>query len=134
MYSPCANWHNNCNALEIFGKPRCVKKLGSDQRTRKRSKADFRVWLTLPLSKGGTRQSGRATDISELGIGIHIAVQVEVGHLVTLEFVPPHCMRPIQLRAIIRNRNGFRYGLEFLHPTLEQKQQIARSCIGLELS
>lgn len=104
------------------------------ERRAKRYEVDFRVWLNLPASKGGSRQSGRATDIAELGIGVYVATELEAGHVVTVEFAPPGCTQLLQVKAIIRRRHGFHYGLEFLEMSSSQKETIARSCVALELA
>ncbi len=106
----------------------------ASRRNAPRYDADFQVWLTLPASKGGSRLSGYATDLSAGGIGVHVGTQIEVGHLVTVEVIPPRCQRLLQLRAIVRRRAGYQYGLEFLQPTSLQKELITLSCTGLALS
>jgi len=110
--------------------------LDMDRRKLRRFEADFRVWITLPASKGGVRKSGQAIDISEGGLGVYMAMGIEVGYVVTLEFVPPYSTQLLQLRAIVRTRcgDGFRYGLEFLFATFAQKEIVSKSCRAIALS
>ena len=107
---------------------------GDERRAAKRYQTDFRVWVTLPASRGGTRHSGQTVDIGTFGLGICCAVALEVGHRVGLEFTLPGSTQVLQLGAIVRNRRGFHYGLQFLNISPAQQQAIARTCVLLELT
>jgi hypothetical protein len=45
--------------------------------------------------------------------GMELAVDEEV----TIEFTPPYTGQPIRVRACVRDRSGYNYGLEFLQET-----------------
>jgi hypothetical protein len=55
---------------------------------------------------------GRATDISECGIAVILPVELPIGTVVELEI--KLATVPVITRAIVRNRNVFRHGLEFV--------------------
>jgi hypothetical protein len=51
-----------------------------------------------------------------------------------LEFTLPLSRQPTRLRAIVRYKNGFQYGLEFLAMDATQREAIRRACGILPLS
>lgn len=57
---------------------------------------------------------GRAQDISDSGMAVILPVELPIGTAVELEIkLAP---APVATSAIVRNRNVFRYGLEFVQP------------------
>jgi hypothetical protein len=65
-------------------------------------------------------------DVSEGGIGMLSPYELELDQVVDLEFSLPETKAPLQLRAVIRSKVGFRVGCEFVSPTSEQKAEIVR--------
>ena len=55
---------------------------------------------------------GRTVDISESGIAAMLTLEAPVGEMVELEFTLPS--EPVAIHAIVRQKNVFRYGLEFM--------------------
>jgi PilZ domain-containing protein len=55
---------------------------------------------------------GHSVDISESGISALLRVEVPVGEVVRLEFTVP--TGDVQIHALVRQRNAFRYGFQFL--------------------
>lgn len=43
-----------------------------------------------------------------------------------LEFTPPYADPPIRVRGTVRNRAGYRYGVEFLIENAEESEQVNR--------
>ena len=66
---------------------------------------------------------GRSLGISEAGISSLLAVELEIGECVTMEFGLPGNSHVLHLRALVRNRSGARFGIEFL--TLSERQRAA---------
>ena len=56
----------------------------------------------------------RFRDISDDGAAIFAAVELPIDSEVQVEFTPPIDHGPLRVRAIIRNRRKYVYGLEFL--------------------
>jgi PilZ domain len=82
-----------------------------------------RRWDRLPVdlqvrvvtSKGfsTTVVTGRGTEMSEGGMVLYAGIMLNPGDLLELEFdTPIHSRIP----AIVRSRNGFCFGLEFIAP------------------
>ncbi len=68
---------------------------------------------------------GRTVDISESGISAILRVEVPVGEVVRLEFTLP--FGEVELHALVRHRNAFRYGLHFVD-SASAFDTIGRTC------
>jgi c-di-GMP-binding flagellar brake protein YcgR len=97
-----------------------------------RYRADF------PLAGSGLRENGyfavqgRCSDIGEGGMGVVLTSPVQPGEVLALEFRFPNSEEVISIRAIVRYRNGFAHGLEFLGVTPGQQSAINGFCAALE--
>src|SRR6516225_5261738 len=77
----------------------------------------FRLDLPLRLvvhREKTTIVNGRGSDISEGGLNIFAGVELKEGDEIFVEFTPPYSSDPIRVRGVIRNREGYKYGVEFL--------------------
>ena len=63
-----------------------------------------------------------------------LALGLEPGEVVSMDFPLPLSPYPIKLRAIVRYRIGLHYGFEFLTPTTEQRASLERVCSMLAAS
>jgi hypothetical protein len=77
------------------------------------------------------RLEGHCTDLSEAGIGILVAAELDVGEVVGLGFTVGGSF-PRELRAVLRYRRGFHYGFEFLSLTAEQQESLRQYVKGLK--
>jgi hypothetical protein len=73
---------------------------------------------------------GDTVDISESGISAILRVEVPVGGMVRLEFALP--LGDVEVLAMVRHRNAFRYGFQFVEATSAQ-DVIGRTCRQLAL-
>ena len=71
---------------------------------------------------------GRSTEMGQDGIGATLTGSLEPGEIVTLEIPLPLPPYPIKVRAIVRYRQGLRYGFEFLTLNDSQRDTIQRVC------
>src|SRR5256885_7610415 len=71
---------------------------------------------------------GRSTEMGQDGIGATLTGSLENGEIVTLEVPLPLTPYPIRVRAIVRYRQGLRYGFEFLTLNDNQRDTIRRVC------
>ena len=55
---------------------------------------------------------GRTLDLSESGISAMLRLKVPLGEVVKLDFELP--LGPVTIHAVVRQRNAFRYGFQFL--------------------
>src|SRR5271166_6895837 len=71
---------------------------------------------------------GRSTELSQDGIGATLTGDLETGEIVSLEIPLPLSPYPLKVRAIVRYRQGLRYGFEFLTLGEPQRETIRRVC------
>jgi hypothetical protein len=77
---------------------------------------------------------GRSNMLGQEGIGGTLTGDLEIGEVVGLEFPVPLSPHPVKLRAIVRYKNGFQYGFEFLAVDSGQRQSLLRACEILPLT
>jgi PilZ domain-containing protein len=77
---------------------------------------------------------GRSNMLGQEGIGGTLTGDLQIGEVVGLEFPVPLSPHPIKLRGIVRYKNGFQYGFEFLAVDAGQKQALLRACEILPLT
>ena len=58
--------------------------------------------------------NARLRDMSDDGCAVFAAVELAIDSEVEIEYTPSFNRGPVRVRAIVRNRRGYIYGLEFL--------------------
>jgi hypothetical protein len=71
---------------------------------------------------------GHSTELGQDGIGATLTGELEPGEIVSLEFPLPLSPYPLKIRAIVRYRQGLRYGFEFLTLSDQQCEMLRRVC------
>ena len=71
---------------------------------------------------------GQASDISEYGMALMVPKSLEIGTHIEIEFSLPITQHKLTLAAEIKNRQNFRYGVEFRFPTKNQREAILKAC------
>lgn len=72
------------------------------------------VDVSVRVFRGGSFATlGRGHDISCSGMALYTPIELELNQEIQLSFVLPYSRMQFGLRAFVRNRNGFRYGIEF---------------------
>ena len=71
---------------------------------------------------------GRSTELGQDGIGATLTGELEKGEIVSLEIPLPLSPYPLKVRAIVRYRQGLRYGFEFLTLGDAQRDTVRRVC------
>jgi hypothetical protein len=80
------------------------------------------------------RLEGHCRDLSKAGMSILLATELSHGDVVSLTFALPGSALPWEVRAVVRYRRGYQYGLEFLSLTQEQQVLLESYLESLELS
>ena len=98
--------------------------------TRRFPRFSIDVRLQVKMFQAGEFRScwGRSTEMGQDGIGATLTGSLEPGEIVTLEIPLPLTPYPIKVRAIVRYRQGLRYGFEFLTLNDGQRDTILRVC------
>lgn len=74
---------------------------------------DMPVRVVTARGFSSTVVEGRGTEISEGGMVLYAGILLNPGDLLEVEFDTPNHSR---MTAIVRSRNGFCFGLEFIAP------------------
>ena len=71
-------------------------------------------------------RDGRGTEMSEGGMRLLLGVELGLGDEIEVEFTPPYSGNPIRVRSEVRNRNGYRYGVELVPEGMEERSEVTR--------
>lgn len=90
-----------------------------------RHKIDLPVRVVIPLTDKTRIVSGRGNELNDGGLQVFAGTEMKIGDGIFVEFTPPYSGKPVRVAAVVRNRSGFDYGLEFLPGDLQQQQRVA---------
>lgn len=77
------------------------------------------------MTSGTETFRGWSTDVGAGGLGITVAAEITVRSELLVEFAIQGAA-PIKVRAVVRYRKGFKYGLEFLMITPQDLEAIKK--------
>jgi hypothetical protein len=95
---------------------------GREARRHRRFNLDVEIKID---SKTSGVLTGRTVDVSESGISAILKIEVPVGEMVELQFKLPN--GPVTVYAMVRHRNAFRYGFQFVE-TPASREIILAAC------
>ncbi len=104
------------------------KSAGARARRYPRFAIDARMQVRMFQSGEFQNCWGRSTELGEDGIGATLTGELQAGEIVSLEIRLPLSPYPLKVRAIVRYRDGLRYGFEFLTLTGTQREMLRRVC------
>jgi len=87
-----------------------------DQHERRWPRLHVNIPIQVLVRKADALQivSGRGTELSEGGVALYAALELAIGDRVEIELTYPDSGLPLRIRAVVRNRAGYFYGLQFL--------------------
>ncbi len=93
-----------------------IRLVAEDEAVRRwqRLRLDIPVCLVIGAPDKVQLVSARFKDVSEDGVAIFAGIELAIDTDVQLEFTPPFNRGPLRVRAVVRNRRDYAYGLEFL--------------------
>ncbi|HVP42441.1 MAG TPA: PilZ domain-containing protein [Terriglobales bacterium] len=106
---------------------------GRELRRNPRYHVDVRLKLVVTKDGKSIMIHGRGNDISETGMALFVAHVLEVGQRLEVEFTLPYSRQPLRVGITVRNKNGYRYGVEFMSLSVPQREEILRLCKALTL-
>jgi PilZ domain len=106
------------------------KKISPQERLRRypRFPIDTRLQVRMFQNSEFRNCWGRSTELGQDGIGATLTGELEPGEIVSLEIPLPLSPYPLKVRAIVRYRQGLRYGFEFLTLSPAERDTIRRVC------
>jgi len=111
---------------------RATKSVDRRRRRHPRYRGDFRVSVSHLLGDEYQTIEGHCRDLSEAGIGIILAAELNSGEVMGLGFLLPGEAVGFDVRAVVRHRRGYQYGFEFLSLSPEQRDLLERFFKGLQ--
>lgn len=102
------------------------------RRRHERYRADFRVTVSHLLGDEYQNVEGHCRDLSEAGMGIILAAELQRGDVVNLKFALPGSELRWELRAVVRYCQGCQYGFEFLSLPDESRKLIENHVKNLD--
>jgi hypothetical protein len=112
--------------------PKAARPIDRRRRRHQRYFTDFRVTVSYLLEHQYQNLEGHCRDLSEAGIGILLAADLNVGEVADLNFLFPGSAVLWEVRAVVRYRRGYQYGFEFLSLTGEQRAAVKTYLQGLK--
>jgi c-di-GMP-binding flagellar brake protein YcgR len=98
-----------------------------------RFKVSLSMQLVLQGPAGIEYMCAHGRDISEGGMAVYVPTELNIGDSATLELTVPYSQEKLQIKAFVRNREGFRYGVEFIDLGQRERDIIANGCRALML-
>jgi hypothetical protein len=97
----------------------------------RRYKLDVPVRLVVQTEDKVRIIDGRGNELNEGGLAVQAGVELSLEEQIEVEFTSPYS-GPIRARAIVRNRTGYRYGLEFMTESPEDCERVMDIRVALQ--
>jgi hypothetical protein len=91
-----------------------------------RHKIDVPVRAVIRKPDKTLIRDGRGMEMSEGGMCLFIGAELGLGEEIEVEFTPPYSGNPMRVRSEVRNRDGYRYGVEFVPDGKNERSEVAR--------
>ena len=101
------------------------------QRRYQRHRTDFPVKASVLREAGYQEILGRCGDLGHGGMGAVLTQEIAKDEVLSLEFSLPAFSTVIVVRSIVRYRQGFLHGLEFVGLSRDQQSAIDGYCATL---
>jgi c-di-GMP-binding flagellar brake protein YcgR len=102
------------------------------QRRHPRYRSEFPVTVTVFSGQDHQHLDAHCRDLSEGGMGVLIAAELNLGEVASLAFSIPGVPKAWDVRAVLRYRRGYHYGFEFLSLSDERGKTLAAYLPSLE--
>ncbi len=102
---------------------------GSAKRKTPRYSIDISIKLRINSIGGVTSYCyGRGNNVSQGGLSIYVSHELGIGKTIKLILTLPHADRQIECEAVVRNREAYRYGVEFTAMKPQDRELLDRAC------
>lgn len=69
---------------------------------------------------------GRGNELNEGGLTVFAGIELAIGEEISVEYTPAYSGTPIRARGVVRDRRGYRYGVELLLETNDDLENAGR--------
>ena len=97
------------------------------ERRWERFRLDIKIRARFQRPGGSQIVLGNGSDVSEGGMSAYLPAELKDAELITLELSLPYASRSLFLKAAVRYRDGYRYGLEFQEVADTERDILRRS-------
>jgi c-di-GMP-binding flagellar brake protein YcgR len=97
-----------------------------------RFEVEARVKVSVTRKGEKINFSGTAHDISVGGMALFLGGELNVGETITVTFALIFSTQLI-IQGVVRSRDRYEYGIEFLNTSKTQQEEIIRNCRALSL-
>ena len=107
---------------------------GSEKSNRRFERFEVEARVKVAVTRKGEKIvfSGTAHDISVGGMALFLSGDLRVGETITVTFALVFSTQLI-IQGVVRSRDRYEYGIEFLHPSKAQQDEIVRNLRALSL-
>jgi hypothetical protein len=91
-----------------------------------RYRLDIPVRLVVDKVNKTAIVQGRGNELNEGGLTLFAGIELVPDEHIAVEFTPPYAGGPIRARCVVRNREHYRYGVEFLMENQEDHDNAER--------
>jgi c-di-GMP-binding flagellar brake protein YcgR len=102
------------------------------ERRWKRIKVDVRVKIRRWEEPEDGASVVRTYELSEGGMSVYASESFEIGTVMLVEFSLPNASKAMRMRAVVRNRRGFRCGMQFVEVSAAERDEIVRYLAEME--
>lgn len=95
---------------------------------------DVQVKVLADSDTSSVHSLGRGHDVGEGGMAVYVPLTLQVGQQVKIEFEIPHSRLKFEVQAVVRNAEGYRYGVEFIDLAGNALEELRRSIHRLTLT
>jgi transposase len=78
-----------------------------------RQKVDLPILIVVPMHDRTKIVQARGNDVSENGLAFFAGIELRIGDNIFIEFTPPYSNKPVRVPATVKNRRGYKYGIQF---------------------
>lgn len=91
-----------------------------------RYKLDIPVCIVVTKDGKVRLVQGRGNELNEGGLTIFAGIELAMGEEIAVEYTPAYSGTPIRARAVVRDRKGYKYGVELRMETEEDFENAGR--------
>lgn len=91
-----------------------------------RYKLDVPVRLITQTPTKAAVVHARGKELNRGGMTVFAGVELCINEQVALEFTLPYAGHPIRVRSFVRNRSGYKYGVEFIAENETDSQDVGQ--------
>ncbi len=97
-------------------------------KTRRYPRYKLDIPVCIVVTKDGKTKliQGRGNELNEGGLTIFAGIELAVGEEIAVEYTPAYSGAPIRARAVVRDRKGYKYGVELLLQNEEDYENAGR--------